>query len=169
MFYVTEVRDSEFKNAFPGIFNFTVGILIGCVIGARSFLRRFRYVTYHIIWFICNDVSIYNEGPPYLLATSSSSRWSFKSEERFFISALWLSISFLTSSIIIFLTFFVLPESFRHAFWTWSLVPENVWVFQSGTLDKISFTSVVLMVKRFLCPCIFQFLIPLSLKLLAYH
>ena len=25
---VTEVRDSDFKNAFPGIFNFTVGILI---------------------------------------------------------------------------------------------------------------------------------------------
>ena len=24
---VTEVRDSDFKNAFPGIFNFTVGIL----------------------------------------------------------------------------------------------------------------------------------------------
>ena len=26
-FNVTEVRDSDFKNAFPGIFNFTVGIL----------------------------------------------------------------------------------------------------------------------------------------------
>ena len=25
---VTKVRDSDFKNAFPGIFNFTVGILI---------------------------------------------------------------------------------------------------------------------------------------------
>ena len=25
---VTEVRDSDFKNAFPGIFNFTVGILV---------------------------------------------------------------------------------------------------------------------------------------------
>ena len=25
---VTEVPDSDFKNAFPGIFNFTVGILI---------------------------------------------------------------------------------------------------------------------------------------------
>ena len=25
---VTEVRDSDFKNAFPGIFNYTVGILI---------------------------------------------------------------------------------------------------------------------------------------------
>ena len=25
---VTEVLDSDFKNAFPGIFNFTVGILI---------------------------------------------------------------------------------------------------------------------------------------------
>ena len=25
---VTEVRDSDFKNAFPGIFNFTVWILI---------------------------------------------------------------------------------------------------------------------------------------------
>ena len=24
---VTEVRDSDFQNAFPGIFNFTVGIL----------------------------------------------------------------------------------------------------------------------------------------------
>ena len=24
---VTEIRDSDFKNAFPGIFNFTVGIL----------------------------------------------------------------------------------------------------------------------------------------------
>ena len=23
---VTEIRDSDFKNAFPGIFNFTVGI-----------------------------------------------------------------------------------------------------------------------------------------------
>ena len=28
---VTEVRDSDFKNAFPGIFNFTVGILIWIV------------------------------------------------------------------------------------------------------------------------------------------
>ena len=26
---VTEFRDSDFKNAFPGIFNFTVGILFG--------------------------------------------------------------------------------------------------------------------------------------------
>ena len=25
---ITEIRDSDFKNAFPGIFNFTVGILI---------------------------------------------------------------------------------------------------------------------------------------------
>ena len=25
---VTEVRDSDFKNAFPGIFNFTIGILL---------------------------------------------------------------------------------------------------------------------------------------------
>ena len=25
---VTEVRDSDFKNAFPGIFNLTVGILV---------------------------------------------------------------------------------------------------------------------------------------------
>ena len=25
---MTEVRDSDFKNAFPGIFNFTVGILV---------------------------------------------------------------------------------------------------------------------------------------------
>ena len=25
---VTEVRDSDFKNDFPGIFNFTVGILV---------------------------------------------------------------------------------------------------------------------------------------------
>ena len=25
---VTEVRDSDFKNAFPGIFNFIVGILM---------------------------------------------------------------------------------------------------------------------------------------------
>ena len=25
---VTEVRDSDFKNTFPGIFNFTVGILL---------------------------------------------------------------------------------------------------------------------------------------------
>ena len=57
------------------------------------------------------DVSICNEGFNYLLATSSSSRWSFKSEERFFISVLWLSISFLTSSIIIFLTFTVLQDS----------------------------------------------------------
>ena len=24
---VTEVRDSDFKDAFPGLFNFTVGIL----------------------------------------------------------------------------------------------------------------------------------------------
>ena len=57
------------------------------------------------------DVSICNEGFTYLLATSSSSRWSFKSEERFFISVLWLSISFLTSSIIIFLTLTVLQDS----------------------------------------------------------
>ena len=25
---ITEIRDSNFKNAFPGIFNFTVGILL---------------------------------------------------------------------------------------------------------------------------------------------
>ena len=29
---VTEVRDSDFKNAFPEIFNFTVGILEGTAI-----------------------------------------------------------------------------------------------------------------------------------------
>ena len=29
---VTEVRDSDFKNAFPGIFNFTVGILPGTLV-----------------------------------------------------------------------------------------------------------------------------------------
>ena len=33
---VTEIRDSDFKNAFPGIFNFTVGILIGSIKLHRS-------------------------------------------------------------------------------------------------------------------------------------
>ena len=34
----TEVRDSDFKNAFPGIFNFTVGILnsLDCTGGPRN-------------------------------------------------------------------------------------------------------------------------------------
>ena len=30
---VTEVRDSDFKNAFQGIFNFTVGILVPLAYG----------------------------------------------------------------------------------------------------------------------------------------
>ena len=29
---VTEIRDSDFKNAFPGIFNFTVGILVPLIL-----------------------------------------------------------------------------------------------------------------------------------------
>ena len=33
---VTEVRDSDFKNAFPGIFNYTVGILSGIVLVLRG-------------------------------------------------------------------------------------------------------------------------------------
>ena len=32
----TEVRDSDFKNAFPGIFNFTIGILLKIEIGIDS-------------------------------------------------------------------------------------------------------------------------------------
>ena len=114
------------------------------------------------------DFSKCYSGPPYRLATSSSSRWSFKSEVRFFISVLWLSISFLTSSIIIFLTFPVLSDSFcvKNS-------KRGVTVGCKSSLRlKLSVQwkqNLRIKVKRFLCPCIFQFLIPLSLKLLAYH
>ena len=36
----TEVRDSDFKNAFPGIFNFTVGILTMVVLIEGRYNRR---------------------------------------------------------------------------------------------------------------------------------
>ena len=37
---VTEFRDSDFKNAFPGIFNFTVGILVQAWIWRKKSLSR---------------------------------------------------------------------------------------------------------------------------------
>ena len=38
---VTEVRDSDFKNAFPGIFNFSVGILIWAVLACLGMYVEF--------------------------------------------------------------------------------------------------------------------------------
>ena len=42
-FLLTETRDSDFKNAFPGIFNFTVGILV--LIG--TLVQKFTHFINH--------------------------------------------------------------------------------------------------------------------------
>ena len=42
---VTEIRDSDFKNAFPGIFNFTVGILLSVTL-FKDLCNRLPVISY---------------------------------------------------------------------------------------------------------------------------
>ena len=59
-FYITEVRDSDFKNAFPGIFNFTVGILIQSFILEDLEWNRYqdRIPPYTEVLLLCREKAV---------------------------------------------------------------------------------------------------------------
>ena len=56
---VTEVRDPDFKNAFPGIFNFTVGILIQALV-QEIFPSTDRIVKPPVKPSVCHFSEFYN-------------------------------------------------------------------------------------------------------------
>ena len=56
---VTEVRDSDFKNAFPGIFNFTVRILIQALV-QEIFPSTDRVVKPPVKPSVCHFSEFYN-------------------------------------------------------------------------------------------------------------